>query len=87
MINTNRRPPLQVLGALPLPLPYTITAFQLAFGSLLIFLMWATRLHPAPRLSAAQVRPFSCEGKLQFFLSLSRFPPLGLLVRNLPAAT
>ncbi|ONM29674.1 Phosphoenolpyruvate/phosphate translocator 3, chloroplastic [Zea mays] len=45
----------QVLGALPLPLPYTITAFQLAFGSLLIFLMWATRLHPAPRLSAAQL--------------------------------
>ncbi|KAG2595392.1 phosphoenolpyruvate/phosphate translocator 3, chloroplastic-like [Panicum virgatum] len=45
----------QVLGALPLPLPYTITAFQLAFGSLLIFLMWATRLHPAPRISAAQL--------------------------------
>ncbi|OEL15334.1 Phosphoenolpyruvate/phosphate translocator 3, chloroplastic [Dichanthelium oligosanthes] len=45
----------QVLGVLPLPLPYTITAFQLAFGSLLIFLMWATRLHPAPRLSAAQL--------------------------------
>ncbi|KAJ1282392.1 hypothetical protein BS78_03G048400 [Paspalum vaginatum] len=45
----------QVLGALPLPLPYTITAFQLAFGSLIIFLMWATRLHPAPRLSAAQL--------------------------------
>ncbi|CAD6239943.1 unnamed protein product [Miscanthus lutarioriparius] len=45
----------QVLGALPLPLPYTITAFQLAFGSLLIFLMWATRLHPAPKLSAAQL--------------------------------
>ena len=47
--------PPQVLGALPLPLPYTITAFQLAFGSLLIFLMWATRLHPAPRISAAQL--------------------------------
>ncbi|XP_066317073.1 phosphoenolpyruvate/phosphate translocator 3, chloroplastic-like [Miscanthus floridulus] len=45
----------QVLGALPLPRPYTITAFQLAFGSLLIFLMWATRLHPAPKLSAAQL--------------------------------
>ncbi|CAO2208846.1 unnamed protein product [Urochloa humidicola] len=45
----------QVLGALPLPLPYTITAFQLAFGSVLIFLMWATKLHPAPRLSAAQL--------------------------------
>ncbi|PAN32490.1 hypothetical protein PAHAL_5G490400 [Panicum hallii] len=45
----------QVLGALPLPLPYTVTAFQLAFGSLLIFLMWATRLHPAPRISAAQL--------------------------------
>jgi hypothetical protein len=55
-ISNQRRSPLQVLGALPLPLPYTITAFQLAFGSLLIFLMWATRLHPAPRLSAAQVR-------------------------------
>ncbi|KAL6848007.1 hypothetical protein ACP4OV_022135 [Aristida adscensionis] len=38
-----------------LPFPYTITAFQLAFGSLLIFLMWATRLHPAPRLSSAQL--------------------------------
>ncbi|CAL4965558.1 unnamed protein product [Urochloa decumbens] len=45
----------QVLGVLPLPLPYTITAFQLAFGSVLIFLMWATKLHPAPRLSAAQL--------------------------------
>ncbi|WVZ72467.1 hypothetical protein U9M48_020922 [Paspalum notatum var. saurae] len=46
----------QVLGALPLPLPYTITAFQLAFGSMVIFLMWATKLHPAPaRLSAAQL--------------------------------
>ncbi|KAF8663094.1 hypothetical protein HU200_055689 [Digitaria exilis] len=45
----------QVLGALPLPLPYTITAFQLAFGSLLIFLMWATKLHPVPKLSAAQL--------------------------------
>nr|CAB3476093.1 unnamed protein product [Digitaria exilis] len=45
----------QVLGVLPLPLPYTITAFQLAFGSLLIFLMWATKLHPVPKLSAAQL--------------------------------
>ncbi|CAO2181073.1 unnamed protein product [Urochloa humidicola] len=45
----------QVLGALPLPLPYSITAFQLAFGSVLIFLMWATKLHPAPRLSASQL--------------------------------
>ncbi|XP_062194007.1 phosphoenolpyruvate/phosphate translocator 3, chloroplastic-like isoform X1 [Phragmites australis] len=38
-----------------LPFPYTITAFQLAFGSLLIFLMWATRLHPVPKLSTAQL--------------------------------
>jgi solute carrier family 35 protein E1 len=45
----------QVLQALPFPLPYTITAFQLGFGSLAILLMWAARLHPLPRLSAAQV--------------------------------
>ncbi|VAH58527.1 unnamed protein product [Triticum turgidum subsp. durum] len=40
---------------LPLPLPYTITAFQLAFGSLVIFFMWAAKLHPVPKLSAAQL--------------------------------
>ncbi|KAE8774547.1 Triose phosphate/phosphate translocator, non-green plastid, chloroplastic [Hordeum vulgare] len=45
----------QVLQVLPLPLPYTITAFQLAFGSLVIFFMWAARLHPVPKLSAAQL--------------------------------
>ncbi|KAF7028532.1 hypothetical protein CFC21_040435 [Triticum aestivum] len=45
----------QVLQMLPLPLPYTITAFQLAFGSLVIFFMWATKLHPVPKLSAAQL--------------------------------
>ncbi|TVU21620.1 hypothetical protein EJB05_31269, partial [Eragrostis curvula] len=38
-----------------MPFPYTITAFQLAFGSLLIFVMWATGLHPAPKLSLAQL--------------------------------
>lgn len=43
----------QVLQALPFP--YTMTAFQLGFGSLVIFFMWAARLHPAPKLSAAQV--------------------------------
>jgi solute carrier family 35, member E1 len=55
-------PPLQVLKVVPFP--YTMTAFQLAFGSLLIFTMWATGLHPAPRISPAQVspllRPASC---------------------------
>ncbi|KAM3329014.1 hypothetical protein ACQJBY_026216 [Aegilops geniculata] len=45
----------QVLQVLPLPLPYTITAFQLAFGSLVIFFMWAAKLHPVPKLSAAQL--------------------------------
>ncbi|KAM0901292.1 hypothetical protein ACQ4PT_020105 [Festuca glaucescens] len=45
----------QVLQALPFPLPYTITAFQLGFGSLVIFFMWAARLHPFPHLSAAQL--------------------------------
>ncbi|RLN22406.1 phosphoenolpyruvate/phosphate translocator 3, chloroplastic-like [Panicum miliaceum] len=64
----------QVLGALPLPLPYSITAFQLAFGSLLIFLMWATRLHPAPRISAAQdamddINLFSVITVVSFLLS------------------
>ncbi|XP_052154009.1 phosphoenolpyruvate/phosphate translocator 3, chloroplastic [Oryza glaberrima] len=39
----------------PLPFPYTITAFQLAFGSLVIFLMWALKLHPAPRISISQL--------------------------------
>jgi solute carrier family 35 protein E1 len=43
----------QVLQALPFP--YTITAFQLGFGSLVILFMWAARLHPLPNLSAAQV--------------------------------
>ncbi|PNT70048.1 hypothetical protein BRADI_2g04447v3 [Brachypodium distachyon] len=43
----------QVLQALPFP--YTMTAFQLGFGSLVIFFMWAARLHPAPKLSAAQL--------------------------------
>jgi solute carrier family 35 protein E1 len=43
----------QVLQALPFP--YTITAFQLGFGSLAILSMWAARLHPLPRLSAAQL--------------------------------
>ncbi|KAL5228909.1 hypothetical protein ABZP36_017174 [Zizania latifolia] len=43
----------QVLQALPFP--YTITAFQLGFGSVLIFLMWATKLHPAPRITPAQL--------------------------------
>ncbi|KAF0920381.1 hypothetical protein E2562_034838 [Oryza meyeriana var. granulata] len=43
----------QVLEALPFP--YTITAFQLAFGSLIIFLMWAFKLHPAPIISPAQL--------------------------------
>ncbi|KAK3164014.1 hypothetical protein QOZ80_1AG0011420 [Eleusine coracana subsp. coracana] len=38
-----------------MPFPYTITAFQLAFGSLLIFAMWATGLHPAPKLTPAQL--------------------------------
>lgn len=38
-----------------LPFPYTMTAFQLGFGSLVIFFMWAARLHPAPKLSAAQL--------------------------------
>jgi solute carrier family 35, member E1 len=50
-------PPLQVLKVVPFP--YTMTAFQLAFGSLLIFAMWATGLHPTPRISPAQVRPLS----------------------------
>ncbi|KAK1662481.1 hypothetical protein QYE76_050640 [Lolium multiflorum] len=45
----------QVLQALPFPLPYTITAFQLGFGSLAILFMWAARLHPLPKLSAAQL--------------------------------
>ncbi|KAM0827887.1 hypothetical protein ACQ4PT_067898 [Festuca glaucescens] len=45
----------QVLQALPFPLPYTITAFQLGFGSLVILFMWAARLHPLPNLSAAQL--------------------------------
>ncbi|CAM0879814.1 unnamed protein product [Alopecurus aequalis] len=44
---------LQVLQALPLP--YTITAFQLGFGSLVILFMWAARLHPLPKLSTAQL--------------------------------
>uniref|UniRef100_A0A0E0BXT1 Sugar phosphate transporter domain-containing protein n=1 Tax=Oryza meridionalis TaxID=40149 RepID=A0A0E0BXT1_9ORYZ len=39
----------------PLPFPYTITAFQLAFGSLVIVLMWALKLHPAPRISISQL--------------------------------
>ncbi|BAD68262.1 putative glucose-6-phosphate/phosphate- translocator precursor [Oryza sativa Japonica Group] len=39
----------------PLPFPYTITAFQLAFGSFVIFLMWALKLHPAPRISISQL--------------------------------
>ncbi|CAM0879812.1 unnamed protein product [Alopecurus aequalis] len=43
----------QVLQALPLP--YTITAFQLGFGSLVILFMWAARLHPLPKLSTAQL--------------------------------
>uniref|UniRef100_A0ACD5VBJ4 Uncharacterized protein n=1 Tax=Avena sativa TaxID=4498 RepID=A0ACD5VBJ4_AVESA len=43
----------QVLQALPFP--YTITAFQLGFGSLAILSMWAARLHPLPTLSAAQL--------------------------------
>ncbi|KAG8053202.1 hypothetical protein GUJ93_ZPchr0001g29656 [Zizania palustris] len=43
----------QVLQALPFP--YTITAFQLGFGSVLIFLMWATKLHPPPRITPAQL--------------------------------
>uniref|UniRef100_A0ACD5W0X5 Uncharacterized protein n=1 Tax=Avena sativa TaxID=4498 RepID=A0ACD5W0X5_AVESA len=43
----------QVLQALPFP--YTITAFQLGFGSLAILSMWAARLHPLPSLSAAQL--------------------------------
>uniref|UniRef100_A0A0D9UXC4 Sugar phosphate transporter domain-containing protein n=1 Tax=Leersia perrieri TaxID=77586 RepID=A0A0D9UXC4_9ORYZ len=43
----------QVLEALPFP--YTITAFQLAFGSLIIFLMWAFKLHPTPKLTTAQL--------------------------------
>uniref|UniRef100_A0A453EBL2 Uncharacterized protein n=1 Tax=Aegilops tauschii subsp. strangulata TaxID=200361 RepID=A0A453EBL2_AEGTS len=55
-INKPALPQPQVLQVLPLPLPYTITAFQLAFGSLVIFFMWAAKLHPVPKLSAAQVR-------------------------------
>lgn len=58
---TSQLPPLQVLKVMPFP--YTITAFQLAFGSLLIFAMWATGLHPAPKLSPAQVSPLLPQGK------------------------
>lgn len=39
------------------PFPATVTAFQFGCGTLLIFLMWASKLHPTPKLSRSELGP------------------------------
>ncbi|XP_073125226.1 phosphoenolpyruvate/phosphate translocator 2, chloroplastic [Henckelia pumila] len=39
------------------PFPATVTAFQFGCGTVLIFLMWALKLHPTPKLSRSQLGP------------------------------
>ncbi|XP_073018017.1 phosphoenolpyruvate/phosphate translocator 2, chloroplastic-like [Primulina eburnea] len=39
------------------PFPVTVTAFQFGCGTVLIFLMWALKLHPTPKLRRSQLGP------------------------------
>ncbi|KZV23923.1 phosphoenolpyruvate/phosphate translocator 2, chloroplastic-like [Dorcoceras hygrometricum] len=39
------------------PFPATVTAFQFGCGTVLIFLMWALKLNPTPKLSWSQLGP------------------------------
>ncbi|XP_008813571.1 phosphoenolpyruvate/phosphate translocator 2, chloroplastic-like isoform X2 [Phoenix dactylifera] len=56
------------------PFPITITAFQVAIGTVLVFLMWSTNLYKRPKLSSSQ---------LVAILPLAIFHTLGNLFTNM----